>query len=191
MKKLLALALGLIALVAFAGVAHADLESMATSQVYVNVDPNVGVAALSAAIDAGTVQTGDFMATASFGIDSNCEWLQFYAAASDLYKGGITEGELEVTPIPLNMSEGVVIEAASASPVNGGSNMVAYINGETESIGEFPCVQTETIVFESSQDCVFQQEVTAKFTWTQDDPLKPKGQYMGKVKLAAMIVAQP
>jgi len=162
-------------------------EAGASAHVVVRVDPNVGVSAVAPIIDAGSVQTGDFSAIVEFRVDANLQFVTFYAAASPLFKADDPLGS-EVAPIPLNLSEGVVIEADNGNPVMAGSNVADFIGGATEDIDGYPGVPTEELTFESSQNNHFSQNVRLTVTWTQDDPEKPTGEYSGKVKLCCLLM---
>jgi len=187
MKKLvLLLAVGLM-LTGMAVSVRGDTEGSAAAHVFVNVDPNVGVQASTAIVDAGTVQTGDFSATIDFRVDANLQVVTLYAVASPLYKGDDPTGT-EVAPIPLNLSEGIEIDPDNANPLGGGSQVAAFISGTTEDIDGFPGVPTEQITFESSQNNHFSQNVRLTVVWNQDDPEKPTGEYSGKVKLWALLL---
>lgn len=166
--------------------AYADQSGSATAAVFATVNPNVAVGVLTPIVDAGTVQMGDFSATIAFRIDANMQFVALFCSASPLYKGD-DPTEPEVPEIPLNISEGVVIAPTDANPVNAGSNVAAY-TGPGENIGDYPTEATETIVFESSQNNHFSQDVYLTVTWNQDDPEKPMGQYSGKVKLTVLLL---
>ena len=182
MKKLIAVLMGLM-VVATASVCFADTENSAVAKVYVKVDPNVAIRPLTAIVDAGSVQIGEFSADVKFRVDANKESVQFFAAASPLYKGDDPTNS-EVPPIPL--AKGVVIQPTNANPIAGGTNVADY--GTPTTIDEFPGMQTNAITFESSQDGHFSQDVNVKFTWDQPDPEKPMGEYSGKVKLTALLL---
>jgi len=165
---------------------YAETEGCATATVYATVMPNVAVAANTPIVDAGTVQTGDFTAMIEFQVDANKQEVQLSVCASELWKGDDPTG-LEVLPIPLNLSAGVVIAPTNANPVGGGSNVANYV-GPGDPIDGFECQATEAILFESSQNNRFSQPVYVTVTWTQDDNEKPMGQYSGKVRLCAVLL---
>jgi hypothetical protein len=185
-KLVLLLTVGLM-LTGIVVAVRGDTEGSASAHVFVNVDPNVGVQASTAIVDAGTVQTGDFSATIDFRVDANLQVVTFYAVASPLFKGDDPLGT-EVPPIPLNLSEGIEIDPDNANPLEGGSQVAAFISGSNEDIDGFPGVPTEQITFESSQNNHFSQNVRLTVTWNQDDPEKPTGEYSGKVKLWALLL---
>ncbi len=182
MKKLIAVIMGLM-VVGTASVCFADTENSAVAKVYVKVDPNVAIRPLTAIVNAGSVQVGLFSADVLFRVDANKESVQFFAAASPLYKGDDPKNS-EVAPIPL--ANGAVIQPTNANPIAGGTNVAQYVLPTT--IDEFPAQQTEAIIFESSQGGHFSQDVNVKFSWNQSDPEKPMGEYSGKVKLTALLL---
>lgn len=188
MKKMIALTLGLMAMMGlmFASAALADTTGNATADIVVRVNPNVTVGVLTAIVDAGTVQTGTFTATIRYRIDANVEAVALYVEASPLYKGN-DPTNTDVAPIPLNLTAGATIAAANANPINAGTNVANFIN-PTALVRNFPAAGTETIVFESSQNGHFSQDVTVAVSWLQDDPEKPQGEYSGVVRLTALIL---
>ena len=187
MKKAM-LILSVVALLVAAAMntSFADTSGCAVADVYVIVDPNITVGANTPIVSAGTVQTGDFSALINFRIDANKESVCIYVEASPLYKGNDPSNN-EVLPIPLNLSEGVVIDPANANPFAAGSNVASYI-GAGDPIDGFPTQRTETICFESSQNGHFSQDVLVTVVWNQNDPEKPMGQYSGKVRMCAMLL---
>ncbi|MBL7218523.1 MAG: hypothetical protein ISS69_00275 [Phycisphaerae bacterium] len=188
MKKLFLLLVVGVMLTGMVVVVRGDTEGSASAHVFVKVDPNVGVQASTAIVNAGTVQTGDFTATIDFRVDANLQVVTLYAAASPLFKGDDPLGT-EVQPIPLNVTAGIEIDPDNANPLGGGSQVAAFlIGGATEDIDGFPGVPTEQITFESSQNNHFSQNVRLTVTWNQDDPEKPTGEYSGKVKLTALLL---
>jgi len=187
MRRLIFALSGLMLVGGLALVSYGDTQGMAVCTVYVNVDPNVAVAARTATVDAGTVQTGDFSAVCEFRVDANKQQVSLYVCASELYKGD-DPSNTEVAPIPLNLSAGVLIDPTNANPLAGGSKVASYV-GSGDPVDGFPTQCTEVIPFESSQNNHFSQSVFVTVVWTQDGPEKPLGAYSGKVKLVAMLDA--
>ncbi len=186
MKRLLivmALVAGLCFFVAPA--AMADETSEATSHVFVTVSPNITLSG-QAHVDAGSVQTGDFTAECIFRVDANTQQIQIYAEASDLYKGNDPTAP-EVAPIPLNISAPVGVYLVNGSPLGTAASELPYTTAAGD-INGFPTLITSSLGLESSQNNHFSQEVTLTFTWNQDDPEKPMGEYSGFVKMAAMVL---
>lgn len=187
MKKAAVLAVALFALcLCLPQTGFADESAAATAGVFIDVNPNIGVLPIQANVDAGTVQTGDFKATVVFRIDANTQKVRFYATATDLYKGD-DPVNVVVPPIQLNTAAGVQFAIEFGNPVQGGTGNAKY-TGPGERIGSYPSLQTEAIVFESSQNGHCSQNAFVTVGWTQPDPEKPMGEYSGKVKLTAMIV---
>jgi hypothetical protein len=174
-----ALTLGLAAYAA-----EADLTGSATAHVFVNVNSNVGVQASTPVVDAGTVQTGDFTATATFAIQANEEQLKLTVDASNLFKGD--DPNSTVTPISLKLSEGAIVTPSSANPVAGGSTKLNFV-GPGPAVNGFPTQATEVRTYESSQNGIWSQSVAVKVTYNQPDPLKPQGEYSGVIRLTALV----
>ncbi len=184
MKKLRVVALA--AFFAFGSGASADLESMATAHVYVDVVSNIAVRVNNSIVDAGDVQTGVFNATIEFRVDANHEDIDLACYASDLWKGDDPTND-EVAPIPLYFQAGCLIDPINANPTGAASPVASFDSGTTTDVNGFPSYGTNSINFESSQNGHFSQEVYVTVAWNQDDPEKPKGEYSGVVKLLGMI----
>ena len=182
MKKRLVLATGLLLCT---GAAQADLMSMATAHVWVDVVANIAVRANTSQVDLGDVQTGIFSGSIEFRVDANNEDVDLACYASDLWKGDDPTND-DVAPIPLFLPAGCLIDPINANPTGGGSP-VASFDGSQEDVNGFPAYGTNSINFESSQNGHFSQEVYVSVAWNQDDPEKPQGEYSGVVKLVGMI----
>lgn len=183
MKRKLALALGLFVC---AGAANADLESMATAHVWVDVVSNIAVRANTPQVDMGDIQTGVFSSTIEFRVDANHEDIDLACYASDLWKGDDPAND-DVPPIPLFMPAGCLIDPINANPTGGASPVASFDSGVTHEVSGYPAYGTNAINFESSQNGHFSQEVYISVAWNQDDPEKPQGEYSGVVKLVGMI----
>lgn len=188
-RSLLVVAVALLSLVAITGVASADRSASATAHVYLNIDPTIGVEAIDANVNAGTLQTGDRSVPITFKIDANTESVSISALVTKLYKGDDPKNT-EVSPIPVNLSAKVIVQPDNANPINGGSNALAYISdGQvTTEKGTFQGHLTEVKTFESSQNGHFSQNVEVTPTWTNEDLEKPQGQYSGYVVLYSAVV---
>ena len=189
-RSLLVLAVVLFSFVAITGAVSADPTASATAHVYLNIDPNISVQAIDANVNAGTLQTGDREVPITFRIDANTEAVSMSALVTKLYKGDDPKSTI-VAPILPNQSAGVVMQPDNANPVNGGSNVADYISdGQvTTEKGTFQGKLTEQIVFESSQNGHFSQNVEITPTWTNEDNEKPQGQYSGYVVLYTAVVS--
>lgn len=165
--------------------AWADLQGEATTHVYALVNPNISLAG-DAHVDAGSVQTGDFTAECVFRVDANTQQIRIWAEASPLYKGNDARND-EVAPIPLNLSIPVAVAVDKGSPLGTADSVLTY-NGEEGEVRGFPTIATSTLDLESSQNNHFSQDLRLSFTWNQDDPEKPMGEYSGFVKMAAMVL---
>lgn len=179
--------------------ALADTAAQAMAHVYVNVDPNVSVQALSANLglnNGSSVQTGAFGGTVDFMVDANQEAVLLGVAATDLYKGDNPNDE-SVLPLPVDTTVGALIAPDAANPIQGGSNLARF--GDTSfqlptQYGDMNAYRTNDIQFESSQNGTFSQHVAVTVGWQQPDPQKPVGEYSGYVVLYTALVgaaAQP
>ena len=183
MKKLIGVILSLMLCVALVPAAHADREASATTGVYVLVDPNITLSA-GAYVNAGTIQTGDIQATATFRVDANEQEVQFHANVTDLWKGD--DSGSEVAPIPVDESAGVTIEAQNGNQLAGGSSNVVYA-GAGPDVNGMKSLMTQPLVLQSSQDGHFSQNVFVTAQWNQDDPEKTIGEYSGFIELVATL----
>jgi hypothetical protein len=182
--------LGLLALCSFiiAPLAYADGEGSAEADVFVRVDPNIGVSAVRPVVNAGTVQTGEITGNFTFRVDANTEAVEIFIEASELYKGD-DPLDPDVAAILLDIESGVEILPEAASPIAGEDNTAAFDGVGlpiASPLGDFPTVKTESIIFESSQNGHFSQPVDVVIKWLQDDPEKPQGEYSGKVRFTAL-----
>jgi len=157
----------------------------AVCDVFVEVGANVAVMPLAAALDLGSIQTGVFSGTIPFRVDANTERLELWAAATRLFKGDDPD-TVHVDPIRIAYGSTADIYPHMASPVGGEDNHARYRG--LYQIDDFPGYVTESIVFESSQNNHFSQQVDLVIWWDQDDPERPMGEYSGKVRLLAKVV---
>jgi hypothetical protein len=188
MKKLSIIGLGLLLIGLAITPAYADLNGSASSSVYVDVNPNIGVLPGAAAVSAGTVQTGKFNAQLTFRIDANMEQINMFVEASDLYKGDYTASPI-VPPILLDRATTAKIAAQFGNRVNALPNEAAWgAAGGGANIGTYPTAKTEEVKYESAQSGHFSQNVVITIGYIQPDPEKPMGNYSGKVRLTAFLV---
>ncbi len=167
--------------------ALAATHGEATSHVYALVNPNISLSG-QAHVDAGTVQTGDFTAECIFTVNANTQQIRIWAEASDLYKGNDPNGE-DVLPIPLNKDIPVGVYVPNGSPLGTAASELTYNNSENgNGINGFPTHRTGELDLESSQNNHFGQDLRLTFTWDQNDPQKPMGEYSGFVKMSAMVL---
>jgi hypothetical protein len=172
--------------------AFADRENQAMSHVFVNVDPNIAVQALTGNVGLGTVQLGSFGGSVMFRVDANEEAVTLGVATTDLYKGDDPTNE-DVRPLPVDLKRGATISPSNANPVQGGTNVAEY---DSEGIpiptpfGDMNGYRTNDITFESSQNGHFSQDVNVDVGWLQPDPEQPKGEYSGYVILYTALLGQ-
>lgn len=177
--------LALLALMAMCGTAMADLTSHGTTDVYVVVNPNIGIVPLDLSVDMGNVQTGVFYGLIPWRVDANTQNVKFWGAASYLYKGNDPSNPA-VPPINLNQTYGIHFDIAHGGPIGGEDNILAYINAVV--IDGFPGWETEVVEYESSDPGHMSQDCSMQVSWIQTDPEKPMGEYSGKVRLSGMVV---
>lgn len=184
MKHVGIVAIGIILSFAASIAASGNRSSSGVGKVLVNVEPNVKVDIAENPLPVHH-QTGDVSVTLTFQVDANQQTLAMFVEASDLYKGDDPSGA-SVGPIPLNRAVPVVIEPDHANPVNGASNQAPW-TGAGSPIGAFATARSAVILFESSQNNRFSQNVDVTLSWTQNDPEKAQGQYGGRVRLTAVL----
>jgi hypothetical protein len=155
----------------------------AVAHVRTRVGPSVAIGVVTASVNAGSVQFGEFGAVLTFRVDANTR-CSFQVKASDLYKGH-DPTNAEIAPIKLNQHAGILVQPLHANPT-GGETSVLPIIGTEGSIERFPVWKTPCRVYESSQDNRFSMEVDVEVFWLQDDPAKPRGEYGGLVNLLVM-----
>ncbi len=187
MKKSMSVLL-ILALLGFAGTAMADPTDNAVSHVFLNIVPNIAVSAIDSNLAAQNLQTGVVSLPITFRIDANTEAVDLSVLVTNLYKGD-DPGGTEVDPI-LPSGGGVLIDPANANEINGGDGFAEYVAGGkyTNSKGTFEGLQTQEVIFESSQDGHFSQDVEVIPSWSNEDDEKPVGQYSGYVLLYAAVV---
>jgi len=184
MKKFLLIAAVLLSTVALVSASYADPESDDAAHVYVNVNPNIAVQAPTT-VDLGDLQTGTVSEDITFRIDANTEAVALRGFVTKLYKGDDPTGT-EVAPIDVDTSAQLPMDPANANEIQGGDGIAAYQT--TGEYNGFLGDGTETLVFESSQDGHFSQDVTIRPTWVNLDNEKPQGEYSGFVVLYASVV---
>ncbi len=166
---------------------HAEMRSSAVASVFVNVVPNVSVAAKTSVVNAGIIQTGqksDFSATIVFSIAANSMKVKMYLEASDLYIGD-NPTSTAVAPIPVDTAKSAGISMQSGQ--TGGKPRNAAWAGAGADILSYKTKSTEIVEFETSRQGSFNEDVACTIFYTQPDPSKPVGQYGGKVRLVTMI----
>lgn len=184
MKHIGIVALGVVLSFAVSMAASGSRSSSGVGKVLVNVEPNVKVDIVENPPPIHH-QTGDVTVTLTFQVDANQQTVAMFVEASDLYKGDDPSG-VGVAPIPLNRAVPAVIEPEHANPVNLASNQASW-TGTGSPIGGFATARSAAILFESSQNNRFSQNVDVSVSWNQNDPEKPQGQYGGRVRLTAVL----
>ncbi len=166
---------------------HAQVRSQAVATVRFTVEPSIFVSptdTVKTQVDEDSNQPGEISIGTVFYIKANFTRVGTYVTATDLYKDGLVDGN--VKPIPLKLSGGSNIEPFSAHVVGGQGNTVSF--DEETTLEGFPARSSNSLEFESDQPGRFVQDVLVTLTWEQNDPRKPPGKYIGKVKLVAFFI---
>lgn len=188
MKKSILLLAAFTFLVVCSSFATADMTDNAASHVFVNIVPNIAVSATDGNVAAQSLQTGEIDVPISFRIDANTEAVDLSVLVTNLYKGNDPAGT-EVAPI-LPSGGGVQIDPDNANEMAGGDGFAEFVTGGsyTNDKGTFEGMQTQEVIFESSQNGHFSQNVEVIPSWSNSDDEKPVGQYSGYVVLYAAVV---
>jgi hypothetical protein len=184
MKQFMIVAMAIIAVAMFATPILADTGASATVNVKMNVNPNVGVSAINANVDAGTVQTGDRSALCAFRVDANSQEVYFQVNASNLYKADDVNS---LNIIPLDLGKGATVQPVNGNALNFHGNLLSFTGTPGPVVSGFPTFSTEVVQFQSSQTGVFSQEVDVTVTWLQANPEQVAGEYSGVVQLVATL----
>ena len=157
--------------------------------VQADIEPSISVISYASRVHIGTVSTGDFSSTFSFAVEANTPMVALQVLATNLYKDSdptITT----ISPISVNRSAGIDINAPAAKIINGSGWNAAFSNSETlnKPEGIFSGLKTEQVKLESTQQGIFDQDVDLRVTWTQDQSIKPAGRYGGYIVLYVSLV---
>ena len=161
-----------------------DDSSSATMDL--QLEPVISVDAETSTVSENFTGTGQFDFTANFIVSANTNQVDMYVETTAFYLNGNTS-EPEVTPIPLDESEGVEIDPGDAALVQG-ANPASY-SGDGDQVETYPSRKTETISFKSNGSFTFNHSTAVTVTWDQAEPLQPAGQYYAKIRLTCIIAA--
>lgn len=184
MKRIAGL-LALVLAISIAGNAMADLTNNASHKVYVKVSPNIAIAPIGPDVDMASIQTGKFIGYVPFRIDANTQNIMVWGFASYLYKGG-DPSDPTTPPITLDLNYGIHFDVANGGPVGGEDNILDYTT--TALVSGFTGHETSQTEYEASTAGHFSQNTVMSVQWDQVDPEKPTGDYIGVVRLSAMVV---
>jgi hypothetical protein len=173
------------ALFIFGGFAMADVDGDVTAHVFVEVNPNITVGAVTSNVNLGTIQTGDIPGNVTFRIDANVERCSIAVGATQLYKGD-DPTDPSVDPILVDEEIGAVVTIPDGNPVQGGSTTLMYYGPWDYNM--FAGHKTEYRTYESSQDGFFSQDVFVTVGWYQPNPELTVGEYSGFVGMWAAVV---
>jgi hypothetical protein len=156
------------------------LAASAQSTATLNLQTQITVQPRVSTIHVDHTGRGQFQVTAEFLVESNTNQAEMFVEATDFYFGGDPR-VTEVATIPLVSSAGVDIDPLGANPVNA-SNRVNYV-GKGDLLDGLPSQKTQTVLFRSTEKYSFSHPVSVTVRWNQNDPLKPAGQYIAKIRL--------
>ncbi len=171
----------------FVGFITADLlaeeVASATKKVRVRVLPNIGVGASTP--EPVEVQTGKFQIRVPFRIAANSQFVKIQIAATKLYKAD--DPASPTPPIDVFTDRPAFVLPANGNESGGsGDNKLAWVREIT--LDDREGYETEVGTFESSQPGIFNQDVDVIVTWIQANNDQPVGDYVGLVKMTAMIM---
>lgn len=189
MKKMFSVALCVVLIAGFSGIALARDTMTVDARVQVNVDPTITVIVLAPPTPP-PIQPGheDAVIRVGFMVDSNSQLLRISAAASDLFKGDVPN-----SPNYLVKKGGVPIVCPAGAPdygantFNGVSNVAVY-GASAVTINGFTALETNAILFESNQSNRFSMPCYLTFTWGTTNAELPTGQYSGYVRFVGTVV---
>ena len=189
MKSILTVILALGLAIGLGGLAYADPQDDAVAEVQATVDPIMAAGVLTARVDVGGVQIGEFSALIGFRIDANTQYVDIMIEGSDLFKGDDACNQ-EVAPIPLVGPVGIDPVMATAQSIALGDP-----GARIEDVGVcgFDTLMTAGPFnrFESSQNGHFSQDVDVTLVYDLQDPEQPTGDYSGALRLTALVVPVP
>ena len=181
MRKMFSAVLCVVLIAGLSGVALARETMSVETRVAVNVAHTVTVGVLApASTPVIEPAVEDAVIRVGFQVDANSQMLRLGAAASKLWKGDVPNSQYY-----LDNKGGVRIVCDFANPLNGVSNIAVF--GPSTTIGIYPGLSTNGIIFESSQNNRFSQACYLRFTWTTTDSELPTGQYSGMVRFTGTI----
>ena len=143
----------------------------------------ISVEAETSTVSENFTGTGSIEFTANFIVTANTNQVDMFVETTAFYLDGNTS-DPEVTPIPLEESEGVEIDPDEAT-LTQGSNPASY-SGDGDPVESYPSRKSVTLSFESSDSFTFNHSTAVTVTWDQTDPLQPAGQYFAKIKLTCI-----
>lgn len=189
MRKLVVLATCLMLVLGVSAFAD-EIAKPVSAKVLLNIDPNIALNVLTGIVDGGSLQLGDKEVQITFRVDANTEAVELYGLVTQLWKGNDPSGT-EVRPIdPVG---GLQIDPDNANEVLGGNGFAGLVGAMGDGSwdgpeGTFPGQFTRAVVFESSQNAHFSQDVIVSAKYNNSDAEKPRGEYSGYVVLYGAVV---
>jgi hypothetical protein len=186
MRKLIALVACLTLVLGVSAFAD-EIAKPVAAKVYLNIDPNIAIRALTGTVDGGSLQMGDAAIDILFRVDANTQAVELTFLVTPRVKGN---DPTNVEVAPLQPVGGLQIDPTNANEILGGDGFAQFAGAQDwdASEGLFPGLLTEAVIFESSQDGHFSQDVTVTAKCNNSDPEKPTGEYSGYVVLWGAVV---
>jgi len=188
MKQFMIIAIAMLAVVAFATPMFAQTTAAsACVNVSVTVDPAISLLPNNCNVNVGTVTTGCFTADASFTVDANSEQVAFQVNASALYKGDDPTSSIY---IPVNLYAPAYVQPSNANailPLHPAGNYLCW-TGIGPILNGFATMTSEQVLYESSQNNTFSQDVEVYVSYNQGNSQLPQGNYSGVIQLIATIL---
>jgi hypothetical protein len=185
MKKVLALGLVLMVM---AAPTFADLESEDVTEVWIEIEENVSISAVSATLWLSPHQTGMFEGVVEWLITANVQELNFWGVATHFYKSCDPTAP-EVPPIPLIWDDplyAMLFQLVQGNAIDPATGRLPYVGPQNVDAFEgYVCTQG---LFGSSQAPPhFEQILTQRAWWNQGSETQPSGYYCAKVQAFAMV----
>ena len=186
MRKIIALAACLMLVLGVNAFAD-EMSGKASAHVYLNINPNITVGVITGIVPGGDLQVGNASVNILYRVDANTEAVELTGLVTPLFKGNDpTNSDVA----PLQPVGGVQFDPSNANEIMGGNGFAAFAGAQDWDAPEgiFPGLLTESVIFESSQDGHFSQDVILTATWNNSDPEQPTGEYSGYVVIWGAVV---
>ncbi|MEW6220630.1 MAG: hypothetical protein AB1634_14020 [Thermodesulfobacteriota bacterium] len=157
-------------------------RASAVTTAILDFEPQIAVQTLTPTVFMRQSGAGDIEGNLEFEVEANTSSVSMMVEATGLHFSRDLEGR-EVAPIPLRREAGVGIEAPEASL---GGGRVSF-EGPGDPIDSLPSDKTEAMLFQGRTPYRFSSRVLVTVLWDQDEPVKPAGQYVGRVKLTCIV----
>lgn len=149
-----------------------------------SLETQIAVQAQTPTVNVSYAGSGEFSVTCDFLVEANTGQVDMFVEVTDFFREDDPTGQV-VRPIPLVATAGAEIDPQGATRVGGGGN-IASLSGAGDPIDAYPSQRTDTLTFQSEEPSTFNHPVAVSATWNQDEPQKPAGRYVAKMKLTCM-----